>query len=496
MLKVGVYIRVSTDTQEQKTSLKNQKDLFIQYAKEKGWSIYDFYVDIQSGTSSKRKELNRLIRDAEARKINVLAAKELSRLARNVELSHKIKRIAETNHVDIVTLDGAINTFNGNNHLFGLYAWIYEQEAEQTSKRIKLALRSRAEQGLFNGSTAPYGYKCIDSKFYVRSDNTPKIVKRIFCEYISGKGIDTIARGLYNDNIPTPSMIAGKSNKNNKWHGKTVQLILKNEAYLGHMVQLKQSTTSVVSKNRHKNNIKKQAIVKNTHEPIISEQDFKLVQELMKVRTHKNYHQSTHLFTNHLKCADCGKGMHFKKNRKGYVCGNFNKHGSKACSSHIVRESALSAIILSKINELVSKVKSTNLFNNLKLELDNEIIKYKNMLNDYNKDLNLLKKRKSKSISLFIDEVITKEDYHSFLNDIEEQLKDLERKIFTTKQTLNKISDNSLLNEINRIKNENICLDELTPELLHRFIKEIKIEEDGNPIIVYRLMNPLSNLIK
>ena len=159
MLKVGVYIRVSTDNVEQQTSLKNQRDLFIQYAKEKEWSIYDFYVDVESGTSTKRKELNRLIKDAEARKINVLVAKELSRLARNVELSHKIKRIAETNNVHIVTLDGAINTLEGNGNMFGLYAWIYEQEAQRTSERIKIALRSRAELGLFNGSVAPYGYE-------------------------------------------------------------------------------------------------------------------------------------------------------------------------------------------------------------------------------------------------------------------------------------------------------------------------------------------------
>ena len=77
-------------------------------------------------------------------------------------------------------------------------------------------------------------------------------------------------------------MIAGKSNKNYKWHGgRTIQLILKNQAYLGYIIQLKQSTVSVVSKACHKTTIDKQAIIKNTHEPIISEQDFKLVQELI-----------------------------------------------------------------------------------------------------------------------------------------------------------------------------------------------------------------------
>ena len=496
MLKVGVYIRVSTDTVEQQTSLKNQRDLFIQYAKGKGWSIYDFYVDVESGTSTKRKELNRLIKDAESKKINILVSKELSRLARNVELSHKIKRIAETNNVHIVTLDGAINTIEGNGNMFGLYAWIYEQEAQRTSERIKIALRSRAELGLFNGSVAPYGYECIDSKFYIRKDNTPNIVKRIFSEYIDGKGIDTIARHLYNEGIPTPAMIAGKSNKNDKWHGRTIQIILRNQAYLGHMIQLKQSTVSVVSKARHKTSIDKQAVIKNTHEAIISEEDFKLVQELMKVRTHKKHHQALHLFTNTIYCADCGKGMHFKKNRKGYVCGTFNKHGSKACSSHIVREANLSTIVLSEIKQFVTDIKTTNFYDNFKTELDNEILKYKNTLKSYEDDLLALKKRKSKSISMLIDEIISKSDYELFISDIDEQVKSLDDKILITKQALEKISDASILNELTKIKNEELSLDELTPTLLHRFIEKIDIEEDGTPLISYRLIKPLPTLIK
>lgn len=303
------------------------------------------------------------------------------------------------------------------------------------------------------------------------NDDTRKVVRRIFSEYISGKGIDTIARHLYNDGIPTPAMVADKSNKNDKWHGRTIQLILKNQAYLGHMVQLNQSTVSVISKARHKTTIDKQAIIKNTHEPIISEEDFKLVQELMKIRTHKNHHQALHLFTNTIYCSDCGKGMHYKKNRKGYVCGTFNKHGSKSCSSHIVREANLSTIVLSEVKQFVTNIKSTDLYNNFKLEIDNGILKHKNALKTYEDDLIILKKRKS--ISMLIDEIITKSDYELFITTIDEQVKSLEDKIVITKQALEKISDSSLLNELNRIKNEELSLDELTTELLHRFVKKL-----------------------
>ena len=71
MLKCGIYIRVSKDNMEQKTSLENQRDLFIKYAKEKNWEIIDFYVDVESGTSTKRKELARLLNDAENKRIEL-----------------------------------------------------------------------------------------------------------------------------------------------------------------------------------------------------------------------------------------------------------------------------------------------------------------------------------------------------------------------------------------------------------------------------------------
>ena len=90
---------------------------------------------------------------------------------------------------------------------------------------------------------------------------------------------------------------------------------------------------------------------------------------------------------------------------------------------------------------------------------------------------------------------ITKSDYELFINDIDEQVKYLEHKIVITNKVLEKISDSSLLNELNRIKNEELSLYELTPELLHRFVKKINIEENGTPIISYRLTMPLSTLI-
>ena len=188
-MRCAVYIRVSTDKEEQKASLKYQKELFYKYIEEKGWDIYQFYVDVQTGTTGKRKNLQKMIEEAQEKKFDIILAKELSRLARNGELSYKIKNLCENQGIHIITLDNAINTLTGNTNMFGLYAWMYEQESQNTSNRVKETLRTRAKNGLFKGSIPPFGYTLREGKLYIRNDNVPSIVKRIFDEYLAGSGI-------------------------------------------------------------------------------------------------------------------------------------------------------------------------------------------------------------------------------------------------------------------------------------------------------------------
>ena len=89
------------------------------------------------------------------RKFDIIMAKELSRLARNSELAHKTEHIAEENNIDIVTLDNAINTIDGYFELFRFRAWLYEQESERTSQRIKHTFKTKANNGLITGEHTP-----------------------------------------------------------------------------------------------------------------------------------------------------------------------------------------------------------------------------------------------------------------------------------------------------------------------------------------------------
>lgn len=486
-MKCAIYIRVSTKFEEQKTSLANQKSLFESYVKERGWSVYKIYTDIESGTNDKKRpEFRRMLKDAQEKKFDIIMAKELSRLARNSELAHRTKRIAEENNIDIITLDSAINTLDNNLELFGLRAWLYEQESERTSQRIKHAFKAKAKNGLFVNGVPPYGYYLKDNKLYIRNDNTPSIVRRIFKEYISGIGFDAIATKLYNEGEPTPSMIANKSNASDKWHGSSIRLILQNEAYIGNLVQSKETTLSVTSSKRYRNTPDKIIRVLETHEPIIDKDTFNIVQSMINERKRKKYHQSTHLFTNIIFCYDCGKGMHFKKNRKGYVCGAYNKHGGKACSDHMVREDVLSNKILNDINQAIKYVDKDNFFSDFKDTISKYISDSRAKLKYLENRMVTLSKRKNKALSLFIDNKITQENYNLFIDDIDLKI----QKINIQKKELesfdNEFNIENVLSKIKSSHDDFFHLDKLTQDVLHSFVKRIEIKENGNAKIYYR----------
>lgn len=127
-MKCALYIRVSKNVEEQKQSLKNQRDLLTELVKNKEWDIFDFYVDVKTATKEGRKDFNRLIEDVKCRKFDIIISKELSRLARNELIAMELKRLTENNSVKIYTLDGASN-LEDNTDMFGFYSWHYAKES-------------------------------------------------------------------------------------------------------------------------------------------------------------------------------------------------------------------------------------------------------------------------------------------------------------------------------------------------------------------------------
>ena len=489
-MRCAVYIRVSTDKEEQKASLKYQQDLFYRFIEEQGWDIYEFYVDVQSGTTAKRKNLQKMIEDAQNKKFDVILAKELSRLARNGELSYQIKNLCENQGIHIITLDNAINTLTGNTNMFGLFAWMYEQESQNTSNRVKETLKTRAKKGLFKGSNPPYGYTVKDGKLFIRNDNTTEIVKRIFNEYLEGSGRQSIAKRLYNEGIPTPAEIAGKANAGDTWGDSTIKTILTNPHYAGDLVQGRTTTVSVTSMRRKKQAEDEQFIIKNTHDAIIPRDVFDAVQHQIKLRTKYITAPKLHLFTNILYCTDCGTGLWYRSNRQGYICGSYARHGKKACSSHTIKENFLIETILSDIKLLIQHIDKEQYIKELEKKSKKSKGDLEKKIDKINKQIDVLKKRKRKYINLLADEEITKEEYQDSIEDNNHELAEL---VTQKNELLSFFESEQIIENIDKLKQELLHFlnfDELTPEILHRLIDRIEVKEDGTPRIHYRFSTP------
>ncbi|MFD2618375.1 recombinase family protein [Terrilactibacillus laevilacticus] len=490
--RCAVYVRVSTDKEEQKKSLVNQREIFEHYIVERGWDLYKIYSDVQSGTKAiKRPGFQQMLQDAKEHKFDVILAKELSRLARNGELSYKVLNSLLVNSgIDIITLDGAINSVEQQTNMYGLYAWVYENESQTMSRRIKYSFEAKARNGEFNGSIPPYGYTIVDKQLILRNDFTTDVVRRIFKSYIVGQGIDHIARQLLEDKISTPSQVACKKNASPIWYGSSIKGILQNEHYIGNLVQQRETSISVTSTKRKKNASEDIIRVEGTHEPIISKQDFDLVQQLLKQRSRKHSHAKYHLFTNVAFCADCGKGMHYKKNRKGYVCGSFDKHGHTLCSDNIVREADLIDVITSDIKSLYTRISSKKFKDVLDKRLHSSESKRLKKLQQLKIQIDTFKSDKTEALRCKIRREITDEEYQALVKETNAKILDL----ITTKEELEKDSSTQVndrqLNELFEKIEQFIKHPTLNDEILHRLIKKIEIKKDGSPRIYYRFSDP------
>lgn len=504
-MRAAIVRRVSTLKEVQENSLQNQKDFFEDYVQSKGWDIAEIYTESETGTKFCRKEMNRLIADAKGKKFDIILAKELSRLARNQRLALEIKEVIEKHGIHLVTMDGAIDTTTGNTQMFGLFAWIYEQEAHRTSERIKMALETKAKKGQFKGSIAPYGYIVREGKLYISDDGSSEVVKRIFKLYLAGKGFDAIARELFENDVPTSSTLANKKNQTIYWHGSSVRKILENPHYTGDLVQGRQSTISVTNKSRKNKPETDFIVVKNTHEPIISRDVFESVQQLIVFNRKKSLsnpdvcsrpHQNVHLFTGVIFCPDCGSGFHYKQNGNCYICGLSDKLGDKACSKHRIREDALISIIGGDLQKLSKLLDDQSFYNAVKDRFIKAKVKLERDLKACTVRIENINKLKSKALSKYLEEVITKADYDNYIAEQGAEIRNLLHNKEKLETAISASMDASILDKIKEIVVSALEFKEINREIISRFIEKIEVKEDGTVKLYYRFAGTSKILIE
>ena len=323
----GIYCRLSqedrnkTRSDDDSESIRNQKLMLTEYAEQHDWEIYSIYSDDDyTGTDHSRPEFNRLLRDAENGRINIVLCKSQSRFTRDMEdVEHYIHGLFPIWGVRFVSIvDNADTDIKGNKKSRQINAMVNEWYLEDMSESIKAVLTNHRKNGLFIGAFAPYGYKKEpgNKSHLVIDEPAAAIVRRIFALYLEGSGKAAIAKKLNEDGVPCPSVyknLNGLEYKNQHyrsepiWRYFTVSDILANEVYIGNLVQNKAHSVSYKTKIKKPTDKSEWIRAEHTHEPIIDMRTWELTRSVSCSRKPRaSTSAPVNIFAGKLICGICG----------------------------------------------------------------------------------------------------------------------------------------------------------------------------------------------
>lgn len=376
---VGIYCRLSNDDERdgESVSIENQKLLLQRYVREQGWNEIDVYIDDgYSGTNFQRPGVQRLIADAKAKRINVILVKDLSRFGRNyIEFGQYTDYLFPSIGCRFIALNNGIDTMrnDGSTDVMCFLNLFNEFYSRDTSKKVKAVKKACAENGKYMGTHPPYGYKRdpLDKHHFIIDEETAPLVRRMFAMRASGTPFRKIATTLNDEGIQPPGELyyqrQGRSDPrrvNHLWNESTVKVMLRNEAYIGNMVQGKCGTLSYKSKKLVSKPKEDWIRVEGTHEPIISREIWNTVAAIDQKRVRKSDTADgvRSIFTGLVYCADCGFKMRnqverftYQDGRPGryssFICGSYSRSGKSACTIHTIYEDVLKQLVLADIRE-------------------------------------------------------------------------------------------------------------------------------------------------
>lgn len=293
--QAALYIRLSKEDggKINGNTVENQKALLLDYLSEKSEiSLYDIYIDNgYSGTNFERPMFQKMMEDIKAGKVNCIVVKDLSRFGRSyLEVGNYIEKIfpilhirfiAVTDHFDTCCLKGIDDDF-----MIPLKNIINEIYAKDISRKICSALELKKKAGYYNGGLAPYGYKKskINKKLEV-DEETAEVVRYIFRLRAEGNSYCGIGKILNEKGIQSPSayryekgMIKDSKKKNVLWKKYAIENMVRDEVYIGNMVRGKTKSALYKGERRHHVPRDEWIIIKDTHEPIISQDLYDCVQ--------------------------------------------------------------------------------------------------------------------------------------------------------------------------------------------------------------------------
>lgn len=504
----ALYCRLSRDdgTESESNSIGNQKKLLSQKAKEMGLTDTKYYVDDgYTGTNFNRPGFQQLIDDIEIGLVSAVMVKDLSRLGRDyVSVGNYTDSYFPEHNIRFIAVNDAIDSDEGESEIAPFKNILNEMYARDISKKIRSSHRLRGSMGE-PLSQPPYGYMKSpeNKKKWIIDPEAATVVKSIFKMCLDGKGNETIARELQENEVLIPMAYwrskglnrGGKKTQTNpyKWCKTTVQKILSQQEYCGDIINFKTYSKSFKNKTRYENSKENWAVFKNVNEPIIDRETFETVQKFIsktKRRAPKKENGERSIFNGLIYCGDCHSKMRYHTSTSNkeihyFTCSD-NKvdYRGKCPGRHYVRADALEEVVKLELRRLVEMLEiDESYFAQLLLRKNDE---------EREKDKKFLESELQKAIArsntvsqlyekLYEDNVIGKVSDEWFVelsHKYEKERMDLKAKIADTRHQIEESKNtNSEYGKFISAIRRFMQMDNLTSPLLRELIDHIDIFE-------------------
>ena len=499
------YCRLSKDDllQGESNSITNQKAILKKYADDNGFTNTVFYVDDGiSGTTFDREGFKAMMSDIEAGKVSTVITKDLSRLGRDyLKTGEYIEIIFPDYDVRYIAINDNVDTFKSENELLAFKNIFNDWYARDCSKKIKAVFKAKGQSGK-PLSKPIYGYKTseLDKHQWVIDEEAATVVRRIFKHCIVGYGPSKIARILTEEKVLNPTAYAlsqgrdnGHRNANlNRWDHRTVASILERPEYCGHTVNFRTRRKSYKVKKTIRNPQEDWMIFENTHEAIVNQQMFDLVQELRKNKRRPQRIEEINPFSGMVYCADCGKKMYlcrsssFSDDQEHLKCSTY-AYDTSACTVHYIRTSVLREIVLKAVNELLVTIKD-NEDEFVQSAMESSATKHSSELFKAKKALTKAEKRIAELDRLFtrlyednVSGKVSDERYAMLSAGYEDEQKKLKADVTELTAFIDKAEQKSAdVSSFIKVVQKYEHITELTPEIMHELIEKIVVYAPDN----------------
>ena len=525
----AIYAHLSVENSgksEKVDVIANQIEICKSYIEDRPYlDLVDTYIDNgRTGTVFDRPEFNRLMNDIKSGRIKCLVVRDLSRFGRDyIETGTYLERIFPQIGLRFISIKEQYDNFDndGSNEslMIPLQNMINALYSKDISRKVSTALKAQMEQGTFRKRNLPYGYKWNEEHSnMVIDEDSAKFVRLMFGWKIEGWSIPSILDALDRMGAPNPEARKrevgtrdGDPSNHTGWYSSTLYGILTNPHYVGDTVLGR--SMKAIYKNIPSHNVKdkdKWIVFPNTHEAIISREDFQRVQDIMNAASEARQTKMqkseeiratlVNLFESKIVCADCGRKMYFHrkridKDKRGrwyayYECSTSVSRRYEHCTSHYTRQDKLEADVLAAIqlqvkaaldyDKLLGKLRGSDGEKSIRDKLNATIT-------SLNLKLRGVSKKRTRLYEDFAEGLLNEEEYTFAKKSYDEQYADLSRRLDEAVQRRSKFSEAmSVDNKWITLMKSVSTAEQLSQDLVDESVEMVKVHDDGSVELVMK----------